>query len=484
VTYDSTLHAISGLVGHWRLNEASGTTAVDDVNGNDGTLAGAGVLVGQAGLLLDDPTDGSFDFPGTAGYVTIPHHASYPTTGAFSLLIWTKLDITSLPDTPVFGRLAAGPVRGYALYVGTDPAHGAAVDLFHLVTQEAVNGATWLHGPRPAQEITYFLVGTYDGVSTTKLYANGRLYAQGTVPAAPGSNTDDLTITTHGLAGDAALFDRALSAAEVESLYEAGAGECTRRWYGAGYSSTSLGIVAAWPADEASGTVLRDGANGHAGIAATSRTAHNATVVAPGGMHLPAQTRVACDGGTAWKLNTADIGSFPFTRFLVPNHAALEPTNLSLVAWVSPQRWPVGIMEKSDGADTGYGLGIDSSGRPYVWVGDGGGADVCLADAADTVPVDGRILLVGTYEAATTTLKLYRQHSLVKTLVGTNGLAHSGDLYLGYDHRASGVALERYFGGRFDKLALYNTVLSAADVLELWRACKCVGQRSRSYLLA
>lgn len=489
MTYDSTLHGISDLLGHWRFNAA---TAVDDVQGNTATI-GASVTTGHAGFLYDDATDGSYDFPGpafgTPGAVSIPHHASYPTTGAFTVCLWIKPDTHTQANTQLFAKLNTGPVRGFGLQFVTHP--GGGDPLLSVTTQEPGTAMTTAYGPRITREVVYFVVGTYDGAATLKLYVNGRLYAENAaVPAPPGSSTGDFLINLAGLAQDAALFGRALTLSEVEALYEAGAGACNFAWYTAGYQSTSLGIVAAWPLDEAaastvSGVSLVEGANGHAGITPASRTAHTALIVAPGGMHLPAQDPVACkDGGTSWKLNTADIGSFPFTRFLVANHAALEPTDFSLVAWVAPQRWPGGIMEKSDGADTGYGMGINAAGRPYVWVGDGGGADVCLADASDTVPVDGRILLVGTYEAATTTLKLYRQHSLVKTLVGTNGLAHAGDLYLGYDHRASAVALERYFGGRMDKFAIHNVVLSASDVLALWEACRCVGQRSRAYLLA
>lgn len=457
----------------------------------------ASTITGMSGLVYRNALNGgapSLFFDGAdsstvGGAFSVAHDASFPTTGAFSVCVWVRLNTHNITEGGTFyGRINTGPVRGYGLYQGSPPA--TATRVFSLITQEPGTGTTWVTGPRPTRDVTYFLVGTYDGASTSCLYVNGRRYNEDTaVPAPPGANTDNLIGVAQGWAQEFALFNRALTASEVADLYEAGAGRCNRLWYASGYASTSQGIVAAWPFDETttatvSGITLVEGANGHAGIAYGSRTAHTGLLTSTNANQAAGESPVACkDGGTSWRLN--DIGALlPDSRFTVANHTALEPTDFSLVAWVSPSRWPGGILEKSDGSDTGYGFGINAAGRPYVWVGDGGGADVCLADAADAVPLNGRVLLVGTYEAATTTLKLYRQNVLLKTLVGTNGLAHSGNLLVGYDHRASAVAGERYFPGRLDKVALYNTVLSEAEVMALQAACRCVGQRSRAYLLA
>ena len=82
------LTAESSLVGHWKLDETSGTTAADSSDmGNHGTLtnmAGNEWTAGQVG--------GALEFSGTIDYVEIANDATLQPTGELTLAAWIKGD--------------------------------------------------------------------------------------------------------------------------------------------------------------------------------------------------------------------------------------------------------------------------------------------------------------------------------------------------------------------------------------------------------
>ena len=80
-----TGHASAELVGYWKFDEGSGTTAVDSSGqGNDGTLKGAPEwAVGQLGDALD--------FDGSSDYVEVPHNPSLSITEAITIAAWSYM---------------------------------------------------------------------------------------------------------------------------------------------------------------------------------------------------------------------------------------------------------------------------------------------------------------------------------------------------------------------------------------------------------
>src|SRR5262245_66022564 len=88
-----------GASAYWRLNETSGTTAVDVIGGANGTISG-GVTLGQAGALADGDTAMLFD--ATGEYVSVPN-GSYAAigTGAMTLECWIKSS-AAFPAPPPF----------------------------------------------------------------------------------------------------------------------------------------------------------------------------------------------------------------------------------------------------------------------------------------------------------------------------------------------------------------------------------------------
>ncbi len=91
----STTAAQTTLVAHYKLDETSGTVAVDSSgNGNDGVYTGAGVTLGQAGVC---PASTSVDFDGIDGHVAIPSSPSLDGLSSdFTVATWVNLDVDQL----------------------------------------------------------------------------------------------------------------------------------------------------------------------------------------------------------------------------------------------------------------------------------------------------------------------------------------------------------------------------------------------------
>jgi len=95
----SEISTLSGLAGYWKLDETSGTVAVDSSpNGNDGTYTG-GVLLNQTGNI-----DQAADFDGTDDYVGIPDNASLQMDDAFSMSAWIRADYSTNVDRMILNK--------------------------------------------------------------------------------------------------------------------------------------------------------------------------------------------------------------------------------------------------------------------------------------------------------------------------------------------------------------------------------------------
>ncbi len=93
-----TIPAEAELVGWWKLDDGSGTTAIDSSgNGNHGTLinspewqtAGDNVKVGSSALEFDFPTDGSTT---SSDYVDCGNKPEFDITDNITLALWVKSD--------------------------------------------------------------------------------------------------------------------------------------------------------------------------------------------------------------------------------------------------------------------------------------------------------------------------------------------------------------------------------------------------------
>ena len=220
MTYTSEVLADSP-VAYWRLGEASGTTAVDETGSHNGTYVGSPTL-GATGLLAGD-TDTSVTFNGTSQYVDIPAAGAFTVGQPFTLeaLVEVAADST---DRGIIGNGYSN--TGYHLRI-------LANNRLRMILFQDGTAYTFSDSTTVLSAGVHHLVGTWDGAGVPKVYVDGvdvsgARVAAGTIasiasgynlrvghlPGAPGGWNRRLD--------EAAIYDRALTATEVQAHYDVG----------------------------------------------------------------------------------------------------------------------------------------------------------------------------------------------------------------------------------------------------------------------
>ncbi|TAL01166.1 MAG: hypothetical protein EPO07_08740 [Verrucomicrobia bacterium] len=221
----------SGIVGWWR---AEGSAA-DAVGGHAGTAYGnttySNGIVGQ-----------SFHFDGGySGQIRVPDAVDLHFTSAMTVEVWVKPEggATLVSKWDAVGsrsqcsfRLSLGDLGRAYFQISPNGSGGATSAIYppYCMSATSIPGGTWTH-----------LAGTFDG-STLRIYVNGVLDGQASFTGAIYSGNDDLGIGAMvggsypggafdnyaGFIDEVALYNRALSSAEIQAIYHAGSnGKCT-----------------------------------------------------------------------------------------------------------------------------------------------------------------------------------------------------------------------------------------------------------------
>jgi type II secretory pathway pseudopilin PulG len=208
----------NNLVGHWKLDETSGTIA-HDASGfnNHGTLKNMNPGTDWVAGIID----GALDFDGSNDYIDIGIALSL--TDSLSVSAWVKPASVNI-DRQVISKGNNGAITQWELKTGTV---GGMVDFrkwqggpVGARTTQTLTSGTWTH-----------LVGTWDGVAW-KVYWDGVLSNANTTSGPVATNfrlfigAVDANGTPlqfwHGLIDDVRVYSRALSPAEVQILYSMG----------------------------------------------------------------------------------------------------------------------------------------------------------------------------------------------------------------------------------------------------------------------
>jgi hypothetical protein len=201
-------------IAYWRLGEQSGSVAVDAWGGNDGTYSN--VVLGAAGAIQGD-ADTAADFTGNSAVLT---PLSLNSTPAFTALGWINRSGDQANRTGLWGQ--------------NDKVEFGYIDnnTIQLWTDNALNISP---NPYPNGEWG-FLAIVSDG-PTASLYTNGIL-AGSRAQTLPANNNNLFNIGGGGIfdvvtangnyflgrIDEVAVYNRALSAQEVASLYFTGSG--------------------------------------------------------------------------------------------------------------------------------------------------------------------------------------------------------------------------------------------------------------------
>jgi hypothetical protein len=206
---------------YWRLGEAMGTVAADQLMTHNATYAFNPTL-GQPGALPNDPAT-AVGFDGTSQYVESPSDASL-TSSRFSVEVWARP--TTAGDGAYHGVMASRQYPlGWVLYQGADGSWEFWVNCGSAmlsVNSDPAMRNTWHH-----------LVGTFDGTTAT-LYVNGVAAGSGAVTSAYQPQTGGMVEIAQSEPGDnlyfsgqlqeAAVYGTALSPTQVEHHYSVGTG--------------------------------------------------------------------------------------------------------------------------------------------------------------------------------------------------------------------------------------------------------------------
>ncbi|MHC4084411.1 MAG: LamG-like jellyroll fold domain-containing protein [Planctomycetota bacterium] len=212
---------IDDVVSYWSFDEGSGATAYDSAGSNDGTLVnGPTWTTGQL--------DGALSFDDVDDYVEVPDDPSLRFTqyDSFSVSFWAK------PSTGgyVFSKLNASPqsgIFGYALRWLSD------TNKFQFMTQKSgINNVfvdTSNNSVHPG--IWYYGTAVYDN-KNMKVYLNGELKGTNFFGLNTGSTSPDNNFAIGvrllpsileqyfgGIIDDVIIFNKALSAEEIQQLY-------------------------------------------------------------------------------------------------------------------------------------------------------------------------------------------------------------------------------------------------------------------------
>lgn len=204
--------------GFWRLGEASGSTAADQVGSNPGTYLN-GIALGAPSLLAGDTANKAVTLDGINDSVSVPNSASLsPST--VTVEAWIKP--TAIP--------AAG---GWASIVTKAEAYSLQFNgpqLEFTIIQNGVRQRLKAATGAIAVGQTYFVAGTFDG-TTQRLYINFAQVASQPLSGAIGPSSNGVTIGSWGSGeyfkgsiDDVAVFGHLVSAARLTAHYSAGTG--------------------------------------------------------------------------------------------------------------------------------------------------------------------------------------------------------------------------------------------------------------------
>lgn len=207
----------NGLVGYWKMDEASWSGSAGEVidysgNGNNGTRAGNSTTA-----TAKYARGGTFDNSGD--YVTVTDSPSLSPTSQVTLAAWVYRNTVSDADGAI-GKYYSG-VNRRSYLLGMNNTYAKVIISSNGTANTALEGVTSIDTGK-----WYHIAGTYDG-TTLKIYVNGQL--ENSTPLTGGiyDSSDALRIgdgdqgywPMNGLIDEARVYNRALSGNEVKQLY-------------------------------------------------------------------------------------------------------------------------------------------------------------------------------------------------------------------------------------------------------------------------
>ena len=207
------------LVGYWTFDEGSGATVYDaSGGGNNGTLSL------PAPTWTSGKVNGALNFNGSNNYVNLTGSASSFQfgTGNFSISAWVYFNSTTNFESIVTKKAAPASAQGFSIYY-----NGSTQKLMYSVadgttayeryTVNTISTGAWHHIVMVAdsndQNFGYYYV---DGVKWVLASASANVNVNNALTLYIG---DTNGYPFNGIIDDVRIYGRALSAAEIQALY-------------------------------------------------------------------------------------------------------------------------------------------------------------------------------------------------------------------------------------------------------------------------
>jgi hypothetical protein len=208
------------LIGWWKFDETSGNIAHDSSGSeNHGML-----IDGIGDGLIWVPTQGALNFDGSNNLSRVMIPTSAMATTAGTIAIWANLTEPQIRD---------GDRNGSGYFFGCDNGGNDKILLYMSNSDTQLDMKVGNQGENNivtfSTETWYHIALTWNA-GTYAVYVNGLNLDTGsygglaTLPSTAdiGNNGSSSTQSFHGLMGDVQLYDKSLSAAEIQELYQDG----------------------------------------------------------------------------------------------------------------------------------------------------------------------------------------------------------------------------------------------------------------------
>ena len=341
----------TNLIGHWKFDDASGTTATDHSgNGNTGTLTN----MDAATDWVSGKKGGALDFDGSNDYVSVSDNNLVRGRSVLTFSSWFKID----PSASVIRFLVE---KGENSYFSLEAYSSLSPNFYINNTLAASYGVL-------QKDIWYNLVLTLDG-ATAKGYLNGVEVDSRSFSTTVPDNSNDITIGArilganagyfNGLIDDVRIYDTTLSATEIQAIYN----ENQVTINASQNNKLTDGLVGLWSFDGQDVAIVEGVGGGGYVVSGAGNVTYNGTYLESG--TLNGQPRYRLDD-THWLAYLADYGFENW--FLAP-----DQTLTDYPSYISDDNTILGSWEElaESGAPTVLEAGGSSSATTYDRSGQG-----------------------------------------------------------------------------------------------------------------
>jgi hypothetical protein len=211
----------SNPIGYWKLGEATGPVAVDEIGSNDGTYFGNPTL--GFGVAIIGDTDTSVLFDGVDDYMEVPNIEVIPTTGDFSVEAWLRPQFSS--GIVYRGADGFGPGWSFSIQIGNTVAATSV-----LLTNPGTSTVQVLISQTHSQSKFYHAVAVFKEGTGLYLYIDGvEVGFTASTATTLRSSTRGMfvgvsnpVVPRNGIADEVATYNYALNATQILNHYNTG----------------------------------------------------------------------------------------------------------------------------------------------------------------------------------------------------------------------------------------------------------------------